>query len=630
MLEVSIEYIRYFHLILSNTMLKKIILTTQSGDIENGFSILLDIIEEGTTSRRLRGNLPPFPNIKETVISWREHYHILINENSTRAIKVNKSEITNISYQGIGDKIKEEINQWLDYSSCSEWKKLQNQIRARLDEQDEVQFIIQTSDDILRQIPWQLWSLYADYNNLEFALSPLDYKNTQATKVNGNSVKILAIIGDSTNINIDTDKKLIEQLPDAQIKFLEEPDSEAIKNELWEEQYDILFFAGHSLSQNNAKTGQISINATESISIKTFTEALKHSVELGLKLAIFNSCDGLGLAEEITPIIPHVIVMRELVTNLAAQKFLEFFLKKFSAGESLFLSVSHARSRLQDLDKENETIFKFSSWLPTIFYNPTEKPLTWNSLKNNEESSMLNPVKSEEKSNFNLKIFIFPAIGFVAISSIALLLKLNNNQPMSSKPSKNIKINFTKESYEDSPMLNLTKYCKSNYGDDYKAKNEGGTIDGWNCVHKDIDTQKQPLSTKDFVKMCSEKNHLKRVGYFKQSDPYSLFCFASTDDSKPDNIMLSQKSYKYVPSLSLNSYCKNKYGLEFESINIGNTIYHWKCVSNIASNRKEYLLDQKDFFQICNEAGRNVKWVSYINEGDKDSLFCNKYKSDSL
>lgn len=502
-------------------MLKKVIFKIQDGNYENGFPVLIDIIEEGKNSQRLEGNLPPAANIKEAVINWRENYHRLIDENASRGIKVKKAEVTNISYQETGNRITEEINQWLDCSSCSEWRKLQNQLRATLNEQDEVHLIIQTSDNTLRQIPWQLWSLFTDYNNSEFALSPLQYKNTQNTKKTDNVVKILAILGDSTGINTDKDKQLIEQLPGAKITFLEKPDSEAIKNKLWNEQYDIIFFAGHSSSQNSFTTGQIAINATESISIKTLKEALKHSVKLGLKLAIFNSCDGLGLATVITSIIPDVVIMREVIMNLAAQKFLEFFLGKFSTGESLFLSVRHARNRLQDLDKENETAFKFSSWLPTIFHNPAEEALTWDYLRYGKN-------QSHPKLG---KINIFSLFASVIALPLLSLMFLVNNKPKENKLNNSefkneVKSRVSPENYKDDKRsVDIKKYCKRNYGSDFEAPNHNDihTIYDWRCINK-ITGEDYYLTPENFVEMCKQQRNIDWASYTDEEKGFSWFC----------------------------------------------------------------------------------------------------------
>lgn len=94
-----------------------------------------------------------------------------------------------------------------------------------------------------------------------------------------------------------------------------------------------------------------------------------------MKLAIFNSCDGLGLAHGLEKLnLPTTIVMREPVANRVAEEFFNYFLQGFAFEEkTLYISVQQARRRLQGLEDD----FPGASWLPVIFINPAEEPPTW-------------------------------------------------------------------------------------------------------------------------------------------------------------------------------------------------------------------------------------------------------------
>ncbi|MEO0844255.1 MAG: CHAT domain-containing protein, partial [Cyanobacteria bacterium J06643_5] len=190
-------------------------------------------------------------------------------------------------------------------------------------------------------------------------------------------VKILAIIGDSKGIDVEKDRTLIEQLPNAEVTFLVEPQRETLNDELWLQPWDVLFFAGHSSTQSNLEIGHISINQNDSLTIAEFKNALSKAIEQGLHLAIFNSCDGLGLAVNLADLnIPQMIVMREPVPDKVATVFLKNFLREFSHGKPLYQSVREARCQLQGLEYE----FPCASWLPVIFQNPGEidtAPTAW-------------------------------------------------------------------------------------------------------------------------------------------------------------------------------------------------------------------------------------------------------------
>jgi tetratricopeptide (TPR) repeat protein len=101
---------------------------------------------------------------------------------------------------------------------------------------------------------------------------------------------------------------------------------------------------------------------------------LRKAVENGLKLAIFNSCDGLGLARQLDDLqIPQIIVMRELIPDIVAQEFLKYFLDELSKNRPFYLAVKAARERLQGLESK----FPCASWLPVIYQNPSEEPFAW-------------------------------------------------------------------------------------------------------------------------------------------------------------------------------------------------------------------------------------------------------------
>lgn len=168
---------------------------------------------------------------------------------------------------------------------------------------------------------------------------------------------------------------MLEQLPCAKTYFLVEPSRQQLHDMLWSQSWDILFFAGHSHTDDDR--GLFYINKTDRVTISEVKYALKQAICENLQLAIFNSCDGLGLALELGNLnIPQAIVMREPVPNKVAQEFLKFFLSAYSGGKSLYLSVREARERLYSL----ETKYSCASWLPVLCQNPAKNPPTWRQL----------------------------------------------------------------------------------------------------------------------------------------------------------------------------------------------------------------------------------------------------------
>jgi CHASE2 domain-containing sensor protein len=237
-----------------------------------------------------------------------------------------------------------------------------------------VRVLIRANNHQLWQLPWQQWDLLERYSFAEIGLSTLEYERPPRveTASRHKQVRILAILGNSEGIKVEEDRKQLESLPGAATTFLVEPQRQELNDQLWEQSWDILFFAGHS--QSEGERGRIYLNPTDSLTLDELRYALKKAVERGLQLAIFNSCDGLGLARELEQLhIPQLIVMREPVPDVVAQAFLKYFLHSFARGKPLYLAVQEARQRLQGLEDE----FPCASWLPVICQNPAAIPLTW-------------------------------------------------------------------------------------------------------------------------------------------------------------------------------------------------------------------------------------------------------------
>ena len=158
---------------------------------------------------------------------------------------------------------------------------------------------------------------------------------------------------------------------------MHQPTRQEFEKQLQNRSWDILFFAGHS-SSNIAESSWIKIKEDEHLSIQDLKYALRTAIDRGLSLAIFNSCDGLGLAAELAELcIPQTIVMREKVFDPVASKFLNFFITEFASGKSLYLAIRRARERLQG----EEGKYPCASWLPVIFQNPGCQPLSWHPRK---------------------------------------------------------------------------------------------------------------------------------------------------------------------------------------------------------------------------------------------------------
>ena len=340
------------------------------GSFEQGFPVTLQIGESNQRpSVEVTGKLPPDPTIPTAYNHWQSIYRSL---GHVARIKFPEGQITNVSVkencQQAAQDLSDRLNQWL---RAETFRPLRESLIEHVKSTDTVQLVLQIQDLPLQRLPWQLCDLFDRYTNTELALSTLNYQKSRGSRPRS-TIRILAILGDDEGINLQTDKKLLQQFPNAIFTFLVKPQQWQLNEQLWQQHWDILFFAGHSSSAG--EVGRLLINDTDSLTIADLKYGLRIAVHHGLKLAIFNSCDGLGVAKALADLhIPQVIVMREPVPDRIAQDFLQFFLRAFLQHQSVPLAVRKAREQLKGL----EGIYPCATWLPIIYQNPAEAPLVW-------------------------------------------------------------------------------------------------------------------------------------------------------------------------------------------------------------------------------------------------------------
>ncbi|MEY3869096.1 MAG: hypothetical protein RLZZ338_2987, partial [Cyanobacteriota bacterium] len=364
------------------TAVNLVILTLGTGDFNKGFpSVTAQILTEGDRLpiQQNPGKLLPAPEIVEVYHHWQSQYNRFMEEHKKLSRMQKKpASVTNASelnLNQLSEQLEEKLNKWLN---SEQFLPIDRILRERFNRSDEIQVIIQSENIDVRRLPWHLWDFLKPYRKAEIALSSPVYDRNLKTSVTRNQIRILSILGDDKGIDIEKDRQLLTQF-DPQAAFLVKPNRQELDAQLWSEQgWDILCFSGHSSSEMDGSNGYISINDTEKITIPELKNALTTAIERGLQIAIFNSCDGLGLANQLAALhIPQIIVMREPVPDRVAQEFLKHFLTAFASGKSFYLSVREAREKLQSLEK----YFPCASWLPVICQNPAEIPPTWESLR---------------------------------------------------------------------------------------------------------------------------------------------------------------------------------------------------------------------------------------------------------
>ncbi|NEO72841.1 MAG: transmembrane sensor domain-containing protein, partial [Moorea sp. SIO3H5] len=255
----------------------KLVTLKLDGDFEEGFRVTLQIGSEGEgPETELTGRLPAAPNLVNHYHEWRSNYRSL--GSSLRAIKIKRVAIGGSiekHSQGLCDR----LNRWLKSELFSP---LREKWLEKVGITEEVRVLIRTKNPQLRQLPWHQWEFLERYHQAEIALSTPEYQQPSKSHQSRDrhKVRILAILGNSEGINIQQDRQLLENLPFAEVTFLVEPPRQKLNETLWEQPWDILFFAGHS--ETEAGRGRIHINQTDSLSIDALREGLKKVIERGL------------------------------------------------------------------------------------------------------------------------------------------------------------------------------------------------------------------------------------------------------------------------------------------------------------------------------------------------------------
>ncbi|MEO0519209.1 MAG: CHASE2 domain-containing protein [Cyanobacteria bacterium P01_A01_bin.116] len=395
-------------------MAQQLLLNLGQGHWQTGFAnVSMQRWETGQPPVQFVGSLPPAPALAADYQRWQQLYGALYgpraywqqpaspsaggkaSEKASKKASEKASEtagefefetggLTNVShhdFETLGTTLKTSLNQWLNSKGFAF---IERQIRTQLGPSESIRFMLIAQDKAVLRFPWRLWSLFEDYPQAELSVSLPSYGRAikqqtgkqRTDKKPGKApgqVKILAVLGNDKGIDVETDRRLLSQLPAGQVTLLSQPSLAEFQQQLWDTPWDLLFFAGHSSSQGQ---GCLQVNRTESLTVGQLKYALRRAIANGLQLAVLNSCDGLQLAWDLADLhLPQAIVMREPVSDAIAQQFLKAFLTAFSHDQSLYLSVREARERLYGQPGN------YAAWLPVIVQNPAEVPPTWQSLR---------------------------------------------------------------------------------------------------------------------------------------------------------------------------------------------------------------------------------------------------------
>lgn len=400
----------------------KLLILELDGDFDNGFRVKLEIRESLQTLPQtvVRGKLPGSPGLLATYRQWQQRYASLeslfrdlthsdpdqITHSSDRADAI-------AACRSTASLVEQQLNHWLNANELEEIR------QALLMAGQQVCLWIQTDNVWLQRLPWERWSL-VETTEATVALAVNQYATVPRQERHPSKIRILAILGFATDLqHLPEDQRLLAEIAGyagAEIVWKESPAPQQLNQLLRQERWDVLFFSGHSASTEDGKRFAIQLTETEQLSIPDFRYALREATHRGLRLAIFNSCDGIGLAHQLATekniALPHLIFMREKLPDAVSPKFLRAFLEAFTQNQSLYTSVQQAQRILHD---DWEKIYPCASWLPIVCPNPTEEPPTWQSLQPSQSTSR------HRRIGVAIGMSLVVAVGVIGVRETGLL-----------------------------------------------------------------------------------------------------------------------------------------------------------------------------------------------------------------
>lgn len=233
------------------------------------------------------------------------------------------------------------------------------------------------------KLPWESWQIGSEFGSgqpIHVIRTSVALCAEQAKPVRRTRNRILVILGDETGLNFEAERAALQQLdhrteislvgwqPAIRTPELLQQIKTAIADP---EGWDILFFAGHS-NETALTGGELGIAPNTSILMSEIAPQLKTAQERGLQFAIFNSCNGLSIAELLIKLgLNQVVVMREPIRDDVAKDFLIHFLRYLSSHQD---AQEATISACQFLKLEKNLTYPSAYLIPSLFSHPQAQP----------------------------------------------------------------------------------------------------------------------------------------------------------------------------------------------------------------------------------------------------------------
>ncbi len=273
-----------------------------------------------------------------------------------------------------------DFNQWLRSRKLFDIRAKISEVCRQYSPHKTVNLFLICGSPELEKLPWESWEIgvkFATSDPLYISRIPNNITAPPSPPVKRSRPRILAIIGQDGHLNFQQDLLALQnQLkplatvetvgwePGKSISELETEIKQAITDE---KGWDVLFFAGHS-NETQMTGGELGIAPGEFLHIKDISHQLEIAKNNGLQFALFNSCNGLKIAESLINLgLSQVAVMREPIHNQVAQEFLLQFLQNLAEYKDVQESLTAA---CKFLKVEKSFTYPSAYLIPSLFRYP--------------------------------------------------------------------------------------------------------------------------------------------------------------------------------------------------------------------------------------------------------------------
>ncbi|AKG20375.1 CHASE2 domain-containing protein [Calothrix sp. 336/3] len=333
-------------------------------------------------NQQITAELPYPENIIADYETWQRIYHNFYSQELRgKVINIGVIAPPPVDWQGElvqGEaKLLYEFHQWL---RSKELYDIRSILTANNNKDTYIDIFISCNTLELTRLPWEAWEISTQFlqTKLRIVRQPLNIQQTiQQVKRKFEKIRVLAIFGDDSGLNFAKEKQAISSLQKKikldLISWQEGKDIQDFKYEIVEklksqQGWDILYFAGHS-RETDLTGGQISIAPNANINLSEIEQPLIKAIQQGLQFALFNSCDGLSIANKLIELgLNQVAIMREPIHNRVAEEIFIQFLNNIAKYQDVHQALLTACDYLK---LEKNLTYPSAYLIPSLFRHPS-------------------------------------------------------------------------------------------------------------------------------------------------------------------------------------------------------------------------------------------------------------------